>query len=233
LPPEVNADILSGKLTVSQGKKLLQLKDIMTKSPKDFVDSYMVHLAHDCIKNNWSLEQLSDILDNIKFNYIRNRETLYDMNTTHEENIAKSGYCFCIDLRKEAYRRQGLSEELIKQNIEGTKDWGKEDHVHILCCEDLASKNYLVYYSVMNLYGIHHSDIEKLKPTLEELEWIILKNIKWTTNDKGLCWSCSEKPAIVPMNGVLYCPECAHAIIDERAADAMKGKRMSQNNLAP
>jgi hypothetical protein len=218
LPLETQNFVNSHKLTIDHARKLLDLNGIMVQSPESFISAYMVRVSTEAVKNNWSVEKLADVLDNVKFNYILNRSRLYYMNVTHEKNMAEKGTCFCLDIRRTKYAKEGKTQEEIKAIIESTKRWGKEDHIHAICLEDLDSENFHIYFSVTDLYGIHHSDLEKLKPTFEEYDWLIMKNLKWSTNDKGLCWNCGQQAFEVQMNGVMYCRKCAHEIIDERAA---------------
>lgn len=217
LPEEIFNMIKKGELTADQGKKLEEIKGIMHVSPEIYVNKMMCVFAKECAKNEWSLEEIDQRLDNLRYGYLRDRFELYQMNVEHDKNIESTGKCYCMDLRRREYRAFGYSEEKIEEVFRVTKPWGREDHIHVLCTNDPNSDNFKLYYRVMFLYGIHHSDLKRLQLTVDELEWMLKQDIKRSTIDKGLCWGCGSRPYEVEMNGFLYCRECAHEIIEERA----------------
>lgn len=219
LPEEILTMVHKGQLTADQGKKLEEIKKIMHVSPEIAVNKMIYNFAKACAKNNWSLEEINQKLDNLKHSYIMDRFTFYNMNREHDKNIESTGKCFCMDLRRKEYRALGYSEEKIEDIFRITKPWGRQDHIHVLCTGDPKSDNFKLYYRVMFFYGIHHNDLKRLEPTSDELIWALRQSTKWSTVDKGLCWNCGSNPYEVEMNGVLYCRKCAHEIIEERAGN--------------
>lgn len=217
LPKEVVTMIDKGELTPDQGRKLEEIRIIMNVSPDNYINKMIGVLAQECSRNRWSLEEIGQILDNMKYSYIIDRFKMYEMNLEHDQNIKATGTCFCMDLRRKELKMLGHSDDKIEEIFKITEPWGREDHIHVLCTRDPNSANFQLYYRVMFFWGIHHSDLKKLEPTVDELVWAIKQSNKWRTVDKGLCWNCGENPYEVEINGFLYCKKCAHEIIEERA----------------
>jgi hypothetical protein len=216
LPTELNGLITAMQLSMEQARRLRQIKEIMNVSPVEFVDRMIVLFANATVRDSWSPMVLDEKLENFKFNYIRNRGLMHDMNMEHDKNIASTGNCHCLFLRREEYKREGKSEQEIEQTLKITSKWDRENHIHTLCCSDLTSDKYKLYYQITSIYGIHHSDLAKLELTHDEIIWLLEKNNKWQTTDKGLCWSCGDKPIELTMDNIPYCYDCANEILKSR-----------------
>lgn len=216
LPTELNGLISSMELSMEQARKLRQVRDIMSVSPSEFVDRMIVFLAHATVRNKWSTMELGEKLESLRFNYIRNRDLMYQLNMEHDKNMASTGTCYCFDLRREQYRRQGVIEQEIEKTLKITSPWSSENHTTAVCLNDVNSEKYKLYYQITYIYGIHPRDLKRQELKQEEIIWLLKKNNKWATTDKGLCWSCGKKPIELPMDNYLYCYDCAKAILKQR-----------------